>query len=347
MRVPARRRVVGALIVSTAGCAGLAGLGDFHDLGNDGGGGSTSSSSSTGGSGGDPMLLGGGGSGGEGGSGGTLLLGPGWPDSATAYCITGEAGGASAPCDSSVPAPQDGHRTDLVEPELAFSAEVLIDGLTTLQWTRGGEGAGTWDEAKVTCENRGDDWRLPSALEMASVADYGESASVFGANLLLPTGSLSWLSNEDTMDPNYAWVMTAGGSWVSIDKSLDRLVVCVSGSLPVPDVEVDGTTYTDRTNRLMWRALSEGPFSWAEAVPHCATQHGPEWRLPTIKELVTVVDFDAPQLREGIAPVFTNLWSSTPSREQSHRAWVLSPSFPAIFVNDIDLQARILCVRSL
>ncbi|MCA9622613.1 MAG: DUF1566 domain-containing protein [Myxococcales bacterium] len=344
-----RGRVVGALIIGAAGCASLAGLGDFQDRAGEGGGGApTSSSSSSGGVAGGGSAGGSGGSGGSGGTGGASPpLGPGWPDSSTAHCITGEAGGASSPCDDTVPSPQDGHHTDLVEPELAFSTEVLTDGLTTLQWTRGGEGAGTWAEAEVTCQNRGADWRLPSALEMTSVADYGESASVFGTSLLLLTGSLSWLSNEDTTDPGYAWVMTAGGSWVSVDKSLDRLVVCVRGALPAPDGVVDATTYTDRTTRLMWRSTSEGPSTWAEAIPHCATQHGPEWRLPTIKELVTVVDFEAPQLRGGIAPVFTNLWSSTPSREQSHRAWVLAPSLPAIFVNDIDLQARILCVRSL
>ena len=291
-------------------------------------------------------LAGGGEAGGEGGAGGSEVLGPGWPDSATAFCSDGLGGGGGSPCDSSVPSPQDGHRNDIMTPVLDFSSGIVTDGLTTLRWTYGGQGSSSWDAARETCAGRGDMWRLPTAIELTSMADYGHPSSVFEASLGLGMGTSVWTSHEDASNADNAWIVAAGGSWASHAKSAVRRVVCVEGELPGADPVVVVETYTDRTTRLEWRRNVSNAQTWPNAVTACPSQYGAGWRLPTIKEL-TILDFEARQLVPDIAPVFTNLWSATPSRSQSGGAWALAPTFSTDLVLATTASALFLCVRSL
>ena len=85
----------------------------------------------------------------------------------------------------------------------------------------------------------------------------------------------------------------------------------------------NGTVYDTRT-KLTWQlVVSSASFVLADAKAHCASSAvqsalgGSGWRLPTVKELYTLVDLSRPAAPK-IDPIFaaglpgTTFWSSTP-----------------------------------
>lgn len=103
----------------------------------------------------------------------------------------------------------------------------------------------------------------------------------------------------------------------------------------------DGTV-TDNNTGLMWQQEDDGvSYNWYQASGTFHATYNPtsqdvcrslvlgghsDWRLPTIKELITIVDYDIPEPGPAIHPVFTNTkshsyWSSAPRAQSSGGAW--------------------------
>lgn len=135
---------------------------------------------------------------------------------------------------------------------------------------------------------------------------------------------------------------------------LAGLLLSAPASLAAPQTTAtfldhkDGTV-SDPARELMWKKCSEGQ-SWRKAGNSCEGQAAgsswddalnqveilnagsgfaghKDWRLPTIKELATLVDYDRP------SPIDLNLfpgtpglwyWSSTPYQKQASRAWFVA-----------------------
>jgi hypothetical protein len=70
-----------------------------------------------------------------------------------------------------------------------------------------------------------------------------------------------------------------------------------------------GTVYDTKT-RLTWQqTVSSTTYTWADAKTYCGLR-GTSWRLPTAKELLTIVDFS-----QAIGPMMDpNAFPGTPSR---------------------------------
>ena len=82
-------------------------------------------------------------------------------------------------------------------------------------------------------------------------------------------------------------------------------------------------TVFDCTTSLIWQKDHAGPMSWQEAMDYASklelAGHS-DWRLPTIEELITLIDFG----KHDPASVFPNMpskrfWSSSPYSE--NYAW--------------------------
>ena len=91
-------------------------------------------------------------------------------------------------------------------------------------------------------------------------------------------------------------------------------------------------TVTDSKTNLVWMKEDDGKErTWKDAVTYCeqneAKLPGEGWRLPTVEELFTLVDFT--RHSPAIDPVFSNTksswyWTSSPHASYSGYAWYVS-----------------------
>jgi hypothetical protein len=125
---------------------------------------------------------------------------------------------------------------------------------------------------------------------------------------------------------------------------------------PAGRYTVTGGTVLDAKTKLTWqRAQSATAYPWTGAKAYCASAgtilDGAGWRLPTIKELQTLIDYSL--LRTGpmidpIAfppPVLDYFWSSTPLAGSATAAWYVhfNLGVPVSDLATIPLYVR--CVR--
>ncbi len=98
----------------------------------------------------------------------------------------------------------------------------------------------------------------------------------------------------------------------------------------------DGTV-TDKETNLTWVKQDDGKRrTWSEAKEYCEklTLAGGGWRLPTVKELISIIDYD--KHGPAIDPVFTGTqssyyWSSTPDADDSSYAWSVYFSYGFVY----------------
>ncbi len=117
-----------------------------------------------------------------------------------------------------------------------------------------------------------------------------------------------------------------------IEKKVDGL----AARLPEPEkpsrfIDNKDGTVTDKETNLTWMKQDDGKRrKWEEAKKYCegnqAKLPGEGWRLPTVKELISIVDYD--KYGPAIDPIFTETqtsyyWSSTPYAGASGYAWIV------------------------
>jgi hypothetical protein len=113
------------------------------------------------------------------------------------------------------------------------------------------------------------------------------------------------------------------------------LAVDAHASAPAGRYTVNGGTVLDKQTKLTWqRTPSATMYSWANAKTACAVAGanlgGTGWRVPTIKELQTLIDYSQPYTTALIdatafpATVQDNFWSATPLSGSASMAWYVS-----------------------
>ncbi len=149
---------------------------------------------------------------------------------------------------------------------------------------------------------------------------------------------------------------------------LSSVVAFVLASLPSPagadapanryTFPVGGATTYDTKTKLTWQrtAPAQG-MMWADAATYCASADvttllgGTGWRVPTIKELQTLVDYahatgtlpiDATAFPSAPGGVF---WSSTLAAGATTIAWAVSFSTGGAVLGGVAATARVRCVR--
>ncbi len=113
-------------------------------------------------------------------------------------------------------------------------------------------------------------------------------------------------------------------------------------------------TVTDTATKLVWQqAVDPGTYTWAGAKSYCAglSLAGGGWRVPSMKELMTLVDFSVGPPGPTIdAAAFPNtpadyFWSSSPLAGQSSYAWLVFFSIGGTGYNGVTYTLRVRCVR--
>jgi Protein of unknown function (DUF1566) len=229
---------------------------------------------------------------------------------------------------------------------------VVIDQVTGLMWQQDVDAnTFTWSDAKTYCSDLtlggASDWRLPIEIELASL---------FTPPLMAPDpvsfpnapSEPFWSASPLAGNNSFAWAAffnwpSDGGVYSEPDPSAmffaflgeTKRVRCVRGATTnVPPVHytVANGTVTDHYTGLTWQqnvsVNSYGPLP-GPAASYCSslTLAGGGWRLPSLKELLTLVDFCAPQPGPTIdKAVFPNtpaewLWSSSTSPGLTQFDW--------------------------
>ncbi|MBT9596637.1 MAG: DUF1566 domain-containing protein [Vitreoscilla sp.] len=164
-------------------------------------------------------------------------------------------------------------------------------------------------------------WRLPGVLELQSIVAYGNGAPGMPYPWIDPTffiytlGGHAWTSVEDVHEHRFVWYVHFGNGRVSSDARFKpygvRLVHNLTAQgqaslgkarfIPSPD----GTEVTDIMTGLAWRRCAEGMawnndaqtcdglatlFDWQDALDHARANHEGGWRIPNIKELLSLAN---------------------------------------------------------
>jgi hypothetical protein len=140
---------------------------------------------------------------------------------------------------------------------------------------------------------------------------------------------------------------------------LCALVVPAGASAPANRYTVNGGTVYDTKTKLTWQQTAPATqYSWSDAKAYCAssavssTLGGPGWRLPTIKELQSLIDYKKGS--ETAAAIDSTafpgtptsfFWSSTPLATASGGAWTVSFQDGTPFNVGVDGPYYARCVR--
>ena len=172
------------------------------------------------------------------------------------------------------------------------------------------------------------DWRLPTINELVSIGDYDipppgpAIRTKYFPNTMAPLSPPDgyWASNSSKSDNRDALTYNFHRSITWIDPKLYANYARAVRGEQVKSHYVDNGngTVTDTTSGLMWQQDSGGTMVWEDALAYCNDlQLGgySDWRLPTIKELHSLVDYDCSDTAIGTwyfpdiqGPVY---WSST------------------------------------
>ena len=175
------------------------------------------------------------------------------------------------------------------------------------------------------------DWRLPTIRELISIVHYGEVEPAINTNYFPNTRpSRYWPSKGSGYYMDIAWIVSFWGGRVyetSEDYCRVRAVRGEQASSSFTDNR--NGTITDKTNGLMWmKETSDSQMSLEDALAYCEslTIAGySDWRLPTIKELQSLVDYGRkdPAIDTRFFPDTSSsgYWSSTTRHVYISNAW--------------------------
>jgi len=198
----------------------------------------------------------------------------------------------------------------------------VVDNITLLMWEdRITAQAFTWEEGIQACEELElagfDDWRLPTRIEITSVLDHSDDHTGWAIEAFEAGNSGFHFSASDWIltitqtgagaGNDYAWAFNMSDGIVSnaYSKSNHSAIKCVrgggSGEAPSDPAVAPPDQYSlvsddevrDNYTGLIWqRGGSDDQLSWQEAVDYCNDLNlgGTAWRLPSIRELATLVD---------------------------------------------------------
>lgn len=265
-----------------------------------------------------------------------------WPDSLTGICSNGKTLSVCPQADGAYFGQDGTYRINV--PSYVATTSTLTDEVTGLVWQIMPPMQDLTQAQAVTycgaLELAGQtDWRLPTRLEYVSLLDEGKGAGyALPATITFDATGTYWTASSSAVTAGLSFVVDdAEGTWnvVVDDTKLDAR--CVRGAALSGALQAGTGLVTDTMTSLTWQAseLDATPRTWAEALDYCESLDlggKTDWRLPSIKELATLVD-EAATASPAIAASFgasaeRKYWSSSPT------APFLSD--PAAFVLDTD-----------
>lgn len=192
-------------------------------------------------------------------------------------------------------------------------------------------------------------WRLPDVSELQSIVHYGigvpdGSGSTFVDPTFFPYALSweTWTRNGAVWDSKRAWRINFDGGDINVEQRFytgasARLVHKPARALSDSDKalaksrfipSVDGTDVTDTLTGLVWSRCVVGmvwanvtqtcegtatEFSWAEALDYAKANRTGGWRIPNVKELISLADYE----KESMPAIDTEAFPNTPTAHLS------------------------------
>jgi hypothetical protein len=124
---------------------------------------------------------------------------------------------------------------------------------------------------------------------------------------------------------------------------------------PAGRYAIAGGTVTDTATKLVWQqAVDPAQYTWAQAQSYCAglALAGGGWRVPSVKELMTLVDFSvalpAPAIDATAFPGMPSppfFWSSSPLVAAPSSAWYVYFDYGSTNATVVTTSYHVRCVR--
>jgi hypothetical protein len=256
----------------------------------------------------------------------------------------------------------------------------VTDTITGLVWQRdgsgtrsgcsgdaGGFGSGnltcTWDEAQAYCASLTlggvSGWRLPAAMELHTIVDFTSTNATIDPVAFPNTPAKGfWTSFSYSSNPIVVWLVGFDTGMTGITNLLSshNRARCVRGLRCYPAnrfVGVSGGLVHDTLTDLVWQQqASTATMSLTDAQTYCSSA-GSGFRLPTVKELLSIVDHMVTAGPPIDQTAFPNtpaeaFWSSPPCTGSSCPEWGVSfghGSGGTFFYVSISISLKVRCVR--
>ena len=266
-----------------------------------------------------------------------------WPDSPTRFCVDPNTCPATCPIPGQPGFGQDGSYYPDSTPIYTASNGTVADAITGLVWQDPVASGGLLSDAVAYCAGLSlggmTGWRLPSRLELVTIQDYGRDRAtpVPGFD---PTGSwLSvWSSSPYLPEAQKQWVVGDDGQpFPEPIPAMGDNVRCVHGAPLGPSIFVvtSADSVRDEQTGLVWqRNGTQAPVTWFDALAACEAldlDGASNWRLPSVKELQTIVDETrtSPAIDPSAFPGTSSApyWSSTPKSASGYCNYSLTVDF--------------------
>ena len=245
------------------------------------------------------------------------------------------------------------------------SGSVVTDSVTGLHWQQVASASQmTWTVADYTCHElslSGTGWRLPTLIELESIVDYGAYNPSIETSAFPGTPTQRFWTGSGSGGAHWSVYFLWGytGEMQDTDTAHVRCVrspnIGITGSSGAPQgrfvINVD--TVNDSETGLRWqRSVPASKTSWAAAGSYCqGLQLGGTggWRLPTIKELQSLVNVRAlnPAIDVTAFPSTASdfFFAATPYAYETTKPWVVSFSSGLSYPNSAAGTAYVRCVR--
>jgi hypothetical protein len=243
--------------------------------------------------------------------------------------------------------------------------DVVLDRVTGLSWQRVlGPGRYGLHRANDYCEGLTlagrSDWHLPSMIELASISDTSHfdpavDPVAFGNTPSEPF----WSSQTDITNTGLGWYLLfkSGGTFIGNDVAGLARARCVRGPSSCGERDVDaysvreGLVHDNYTGLTWQRGVEHDNYTWQDAAARCSsvTSNGGGWRLPSLRELLTLVDVthydpatDASAFPDTPSELF---WSSSAAQAPAGTAWGVNFTRGSSGAGFIVAKAHVRCVR--
>ena len=250
----------------------------------------------------------------------------------------------------------------------------ITDNITGLMWQQADGGEMTIENAIIYCDNLVlggfSDWRLPTKQESMSILNLDKNNPALNTVYFPNTNAeYWWTSTVNYANPNSIWITNAGGgtgpklktetiSAGGIKRFHPRAVRSLTTSTIVTHFTDNGDgTITDNVTNLIWqKAPNTTTYTWEQAISYAENLDlagSSDWRLPNIKELVSINDetTNAPSINTTYFPtmVSARYWSSTTQfAPGGTSAWF--NDFQNFGISSYDLKTishNVICVRGI